>query len=372
MAACGKGVKALWDLARAPLLLHRAWPWVRSGNVPCPAAGAAGGDRSWWGGHKGLQWQGWGWPGSSCSLVILASKPAAGPLGSLGQLQPSSSSFCSSSCSPLCPQQPRGWRGEGVAALTRALPCWGAGEGIGIRRRCWKPQHLTWQRGVEELPGLVGMALGTAAGCWAGSGRLGSASPGGAWDDRGARLSSADVPWLSSTSPLPAALGLSSGDAAVLGARAIWVSVCRRGREGPQRDMWWLHEWPEAGAGEWQLCGRSGSSGHLCAHAEHLPSQQLLKETPASLSSDPVHVARASPGSCALAAPGPPPAPRPVPFPEGTLVPGAAPCITRIDGAGSMAPAGDQKAPEGSWSEGWLLWQSPPCPRVGADPPAPQ
>lgn len=97
----------------------------------------------------------------------------------------------------------------------------------------------------------------------------------------------------------------------------------------------------------------------LCAHPKHLPSQQLLKETPVSLSSDPMHVARASPGSCALAAPGPPPAPRPIPFPEGTLVPGAAPCITRINGAGSMAPAGDQKAPEGSWSEGWMLWQSP-------------
>lgn len=91
-----------------------------------------------------------------------------------------------------------------------------------------------------------------------------------------------------------------------------------------------------------------------------------------SLSSDPVHVARASPGSCALAAPGPPPAPRPIPFPEGTLVPGAAPRITRIDGAGSMAPAGDQKAPEGSWSEGWMLWQSPHALGWERTPTAPQ
>lgn len=91
-----------------------------------------------------------------------------------------------------------------------------------------------------------------------------------------------------------------------------------------------------------------------------------------SLSSDPVHVARASPGSCVLAALGPPPAPRPIPFPEGTLVPGAAPCITRIDGARSMAPAGDQKAPEGSWSKGWMLWQSPRALGWERTPTAPQ
>lgn len=182
VAACGKGVKALRDPARAPLLLHRAWRWLWRHHRALQEGTGTGG-----GGHKGLRWQGWGWPGSSCSLVILASKPAVGPLESLGQLQPSSSS----SCSPLCPQHPWGWQGEGVAVLPRAPPCWGAREGIGIWRHCWKPQHLTWQQGVEELPGLVGMVLGTAAGCWAGSGRLGSASPGSVCDNCGTCLSSA-------------------------------------------------------------------------------------------------------------------------------------------------------------------------------------
>lgn len=33
VAACGKGVKALGDPAGAPLLLHRAWQWLRGGII---------------------------------------------------------------------------------------------------------------------------------------------------------------------------------------------------------------------------------------------------------------------------------------------------------------------------------------------------
>lgn len=36
---------------------------------------------------------------------------------------------------------------------------------------------------------------------------------------------------------------------------------------------------------------QEGDMRDLCAHPKHLPSQQLLKETPVSLSSDPMHVA---------------------------------------------------------------------------------
>lgn len=68
-----------------------------------------------------------------------------------------------------------------------------------------------------------------------------------------------------------------------------------------------------------------------------------------SLRNDPACLARASPGSCMHAGLGAPTSPcqlpHPIPFPKGTLVPGSAPlptpCITGIDGARSIPPAGD-------------------------------
>lgn len=75
-----------------------------------------------------------------------------------------------------------------------------------------------------------------------------------------------------------------------------------------------------------------------------------------SLRSDPARLARALHGSRVHVAPGAPTSPcqlpHPVPFPEGTLVLGSAPlpalCITGIDGAGSIPPAGDREAPKGN------------------------
>lgn len=103
-------------------------------------SGAGGGDTG------ELERQGWDWRRAGCSLVILVSKSAAGPHGSPGQLQPSSSS--SSSCSPrCCSQQPQGWQGGGgvaLAGLSRA-PGWSAREGStsgAIPRPCWRPQHV--------------------------------------------------------------------------------------------------------------------------------------------------------------------------------------------------------------------------------------
>lgn len=101
-------------------------------------------------------------------------------------------------------------------------------------------------------------------------------------------------------------------------------------------------------AEEQQLRGWSSSSGHLYTRPEHLLTQQL-QETPCPCGVTP-HAWR----KCGLAAAcpqpwEPPPAPASHPLPQGDIsawLPAL--CITGIDGAGSIPPAGDQKAPKGN------------------------
>lgn len=55
VAACGKGVKALGDPARAPLLLHRAWRWLWWHHRALQeGTGTGGGDTRGFGGRAGV------------------------------------------------------------------------------------------------------------------------------------------------------------------------------------------------------------------------------------------------------------------------------------------------------------------------------